>query len=88
MFSAPIYWKVKALVASDKPIESNKQEIENILKMNSDNDRIPLLISLLDEIDFRDNYNKDEHKVIFFLHFRNAYDVFLPQLIFFLLFSS
>ncbi len=62
MLSAPIFWKVKSLVATHSA-QSNEHEIENILKMNSDNDRISLLISLLDEVDFRDNYNRDEHKV-------------------------
>ena len=63
MFSAPIYWKVKSLVASEQSILANAQEIENILAMSGENDRIPLIVSLLDEIDFRDNFKRDEHKV-------------------------
>jgi hypothetical protein len=63
MFSAPIYWKVKTLVASALPPSEKAEQIEDILRMNSENDRVPFLISLLDEIDFRDSFNRDEHKV-------------------------
>lgn len=75
MHSAAIYWKVKGLASPDSPFPP--QEGQRIINMNSENDRIPLLISLLDEVDFRDNYPKDEHKVISMLKIYRVLSILL-----------
>lgn len=48
--------------------------------MYSDGDRFPVISSLLDEIDFRDNKLKDESKVTFFF-MSSPFEIFICVLI-------
>lgn len=64
MFSFQIQWKVRTLISSLN--QSNHKivvsEINNIVKMQNGDNRLPIISALLDDIDVRGNNN--EQKVI------------------------
>lgn len=66
MFSAQLHYKIKSLVSSlqKKNYSQTVAEINSTLEMYHENDRVAVISSLLDDIDFRgDPKPKDEQKV-------------------------
>ena len=69
MLSFQINWRIKNLIIQLNQLNSTDslEEINTLLKMNSDENRAALIAALLDEIDFADQrnlINRDPQKVI------------------------
>lgn len=68
MFSAQLHYKIKSLVSSlqKKNYSQTLAEVNTTLEMYHENDRVAVISSLLDDIDFRGEPKpKDEQKVCF-----------------------
>ena len=61
MLALSIQRRIDSLIKSLD--SSNLVEIENILNMNIDKDRLPLILSLISELDLADPIRMDEGKV-------------------------